>query len=343
MESKKPLESNFQGQNSNSCTSLDTKALKSQPEQTSGYRVNLIREQPAEYFAAFRFYENFCGIGKFTKFKLFLQCKTNVFFARQKSSGRISLVANSCHQRWCPWCSRSKTNTIRRNVREWLKDKKFPKFLTFTLQHTPTRLDEQIDILYESFKQLRRLKMFKKATSSGVWFFQIVKSKTDGNWHPHLHVITYGNYIPHRELSREWQRITGHSFVVDIRAIKDADKASDYVARYASKTCNILKFSDDELNEIHDAISKHRVCGSWGTAKKAKLTLPPKMNRNDWQILGRFSTIIGLYKIDARAKRIYNAYKSGQTLDDGVDVCDFDKIRKGEPPPPDSNFEVIYE
>ena len=215
--------------------------------------------------------------------------------------------------------------------------------MTFTLCHTPTPLDEQIDILYDSFKKLRRLKMFKKATKTGVWFFQIVRSKIDKNWHPHLHVITGGAYIPHRELSREWNRITGHSFIVDIRAIKDPDIAADYVARYAAKTCNPANFDLDDLNIINDAIKKHRVCGSWGSAKKAKLTLPAKMDRDDWKVLGRYSTIIGLAKIDARAAKILEAYQKGTTIDDSIDCCDVDLIRSGLPPSKESNYEVIYE
>jgi hypothetical protein len=324
-------------------TLVHTEALKLQSEQTSGYRSNLIHANAAEYWPAYRYYKQFDDSYEFSKFKLFIKCRNSAYFARQKSTGRVSLIANSCHQRWCPFCAKAKTNIIRKNTREWLKKINHPKFLTFTLAHSKLELFEQIDILYKSFKQLRRIKMFKKAAQSGVWFFQIVRSKTDGLWHPHLHVITGGAYIPHRKLSDEWKRITGESFIVDIRAIKDPDKASDYVARYASKTCNITQFSLNDLCEIGHALQNHRVCGSWGSANKAKLTTLPKMDRGDWQMLGRYTTIIGLAKIDARAAKILEAYKSGQTIDDGIDVCDFDEIRKGEPPPPESNYEVCYD
>jgi len=185
--------------------------------------------------------------------------------------------------------------------------------------------------------------MFNKNAKTGVWFFQIKKSNIDGNWHPHLHVITGGGYIQQRMLSKEWQRITGESFIVDIRAIKDQAKASDYVARYASKTCNVNDFSLDELNEITDALKKHRVCGSWGSANKAKLTTISKMDKSDWTMLGMFSSIVNLRFTDERAKIIYEAYKSGQAIDEGVDVCDFDNIRRGLPPPDDSIYEVLDE
>ena len=324
-------------------TQVHTEALKSQNPQNRGYRDGLIASNSKDYFKALEFYQQFKDNFEFSKYNLFIKCRTSAYFARQKSTGKVSIIANSCHQRWCPFCSKSKTNIIRKNVREWLKKINHPKFLTFTLKHSNKDLAEQIDILYASFKQLRRINLFKKNAQSGVWFFQIVKSKTDNLLHPHLHVITGGGYIPRRELSREWLRITGESFVVDIRAINNPATASDYVARYASKTCNPSAFCIDELNEIDRAIKKHRVCGSWGSAKKAKLTIPPKMDRGDWQMLGKFSTILGLLKHDERAKQIFEAYKSGSILNEGVDVCDFDQIRKGEPPPPDSNYEVCYD
>lgn len=51
----------------------------------------------------------------------------------------------------------------------------------------------------------------------------------------HAHAIVYGPYIPQKKLSQSWLKLTGDSFIVDIRAVRSPKKAARYVLKYISK------------------------------------------------------------------------------------------------------------
>ena len=78
---------------------------------------------------------------------------------------------------------------------------------------------------------------------AAVWSYEVKRGAGSGLWHPHLHMVALAEVQPDQgRLSREWQAITGDSFIVDVRPIDQADPASGFleVFKYA------LKFSDME-------------------------------------------------------------------------------------------------
>jgi len=324
-------------------TLVHTKATKLHSSQNCVYRLNLIKKHAQLYNHALTYYRYVGGETNNFRLDRFLSCRTSASFARNKTTGKVAILSTSCHLRFCPFCSKSKTNIIRRNVRDWLQHKKFPKFITLTLKSSDDDLRTQIDRLYNSFKKLRRLNLWKKAISSGVWFFQITKNRKTNRWHPHLHVIVYGNYIPRRKLSRAWHKSTGDSMVIDIRLIKDQNKASDYVARYASVPCNIMTLTIVEMEEIELSLYKKRICGSWGTAYKAKLLGKPKCDMNQWEFIGMFSTVVGMSEHDENASRILSAWQSDNCLSEAITTNFIDSVRRGSLPPPTENYEVVYD
>ena len=106
------------------------------------------------------------------------------------------------------------------------------RFITLTIRHSKERLEDLLTKLLHSFKELRRTRLWKKKVDGGCAFLEI---KYSNGWHPHLHLITVGDYLPHDELAKEWLRITKDSSVVDIRLIRDPATTARYVAKYASK------------------------------------------------------------------------------------------------------------
>lgn len=76
-----------------------------------------------------------------------------------------------------------------------------------------------------------------------VWSYEVKRGAGSGLWHPHLHMIALAESAPvQSELSEEWHRITGDSFVVDVRPISQEDPVSGFIEvfKYA------VKFSDQE-------------------------------------------------------------------------------------------------
>ena len=61
----------------------------------------------------------------------------------------------------------------------------------------------------------------------------------------HFHCFTYGPFIPQRLLSTEWNKITGDSYIVDIRAVKGGSAAAvAYVLKYITKPPALEAYSD---------------------------------------------------------------------------------------------------
>jgi len=51
----------------------------------------------------------------------------------------------------------------------------------------------------------------------------------------HLHAVCYMPYTPQSKLKRDWHRITGDSYIVDIRAADNPMQAANYILKYINK------------------------------------------------------------------------------------------------------------
>jgi len=284
------------------------------------YREYLLKDITTLYQIAYEYYVgprleqyNFRGLR-------FLQCHDRANFARNKNTGLVKVLAESCHLRFCPICNRTRERLIQRNVTDWLKIQRYPKFLTLTLKHSSESLQEQINRLYKSFQVLRRRGLLKKKVASGIWFFQITKNPQTKQWHPHLHCLLTGSYIPIRELSRQWLAITTDSHCVDIRLIKGVEEAACEVARYASCSCNIKKFDNWELDEIDKALHHRRLCGCWGKCRAKKMLSPQKYEAAEWQKLGSWVTVFSNIKTLPAAQKIFEAWRDATPLEEGCSL-----------------------
>lgn len=247
-------------------------------------------------------------------------CRSVAWFVRHKATRQVKVASSRCNLRWCPLCIRTKRYIMRQSVTPWVLKSKKPKFLTFTLKHSTADLADQINRLYRAFAKLRQSVLWKKHIAGGMWFFQVKTSKTDGLWHPHLHVIAAGSYIPREELSAKWLAITGDSCVVDVRAIKSAQKTADYVARYAAAPADMADYSDAESMEIFDALAGRRLCGTFGTGKEIQLVPKKCPDASDWEDIGSYWAVINFKHLDADAQAIYFAWKNNTTCEASLAV-----------------------
>ena len=247
-------------------------------------------------------------------------CRSFATFMRNKIDGSVRVFSRSCNLRWCPLCAGAKANRIRGNTGQWLSGEKYPKFLTLTLKHNSAPLSEQLDRLYAAFKNLRRIKLWKDRVNGGIWFFQVTKSKQDGFWHPHLHIVISGGYVSKSKLKTAWEKITGDSFIIDIKLIRDHKKVADYVARYSSRPCTLKNRPLDELKELFYALDGRRLCGTFGTAKAAKLTAKPKFEETDWENLGSWFEVTQNILYDENARMIWKAWTTNKPLGAGINL-----------------------
>lgn len=237
---------------------------------------------------------------------------------RNIETGIVRVASKSCHLRHCPLCTKTRVLTIKNNVTDWLKSAQYPKMITFTLKHSDKPLSDQIDKLYDSFKALRRLSIIKNKCYGGVWFFQIKKSENDGLFHPHIHCLVAGAYIPQSKLAQKWFHITGDSKVVDIRIVKDPATCARHVSRYAAKPCSLKPLTLDECITVADALENRRLCGTWGICRKLKLTSPPEIDKSNWENIGSWGLVYDTQSWSDNAKDILRAWRLNKPLEPGI-------------------------
>lgn len=288
------------------------------------YRARLLNHQEAELEKVRLVYDTIETRNTFTKVEKLGECSTHAYFASHKETGEVRVFSSKCRLRWCPICAKSKQRYVTMNVEQWVKEVAHPKFMTLTIRHSNAPLRHQIDSLYHAFQKLRKLRDFKDLVFGGIWFFQIHVGKSDGLWHPHLHCLVDGKYVPQGILSDLWKSCTDGSRIVDIRAVKDEKKIAEYVARYSARPSLLHSLPDVNAVELVQSLHGRRLCGSWGTAADVKLGQPVCTDKEQWKNVGSFSFVVNLCETDARAKAICKAWKTGKPLNSDIDMSLFE-------------------
>ncbi len=247
-------------------------------------------------------------------------CRTQAWFARHIETGKVRVISSACRLRWCPLCAKAKRTYITAEIARWIKATRYHKFCTFTLKHTDDTLPAQIDKLYKSFQKLKKSKFFKKHVDCGVWFFQIKRSKQTMQWHPHLHCIVTGRWIPYNDMRAAWLKITKDSSVVDIRPVKDPDGCANEVARYAASPANLSTNDAIDYFEIWEAMHGRRICGKWKMGDRVNLTLPKADDHDSWENIGTWASVQELQNTDSKAKAIIKAWQDKTALEKNVNM-----------------------
>lgn len=199
-----------------------------------------------------------------------------------QTSGRIRLASNHCHDRFCKPCGDARSKVIAHNLGQHVAEREV-RFVTLTLRHVPMRLGLQIDRLLTCLRNLRARAFWQDCVVGGAAFLEIKLSKDGKLWHPHVHLIVEGSYMPQHRLSEEWLAVTGDSSIVDIRLVREVDDVIRYVCKYASKPLDSTIFrSEHHLNEAVLALKGRRLCTTFGTWRGVELeaSLPDDGN---WQ------------------------------------------------------------
>jgi len=247
-------------------------------------------------------------------------CRTQAWFARHIETGKVRVISSACRLRWCPLCAKAKRTYITHEVANWIEHSRYHKFVTFTLKHSEEELSFQIDRLYKCFQKLRKSVFFKKHVVRGVWFFQIKRSKQTKQWHPHLHCIVTGQWIPYNELRAAWLKITKDSSVVDIRPVKDPAGCANEVARYAAAPANLTTNAAIDYSEIWESLHGRRICGKWNMGDRVKLTPPKSEDHESWENIGTWSAVQELQNTSSQAKAIIKAWSEKTPLEAGIDM-----------------------
>jgi len=203
--------------------------------------------------------------------------------AAADGSPQYRIATNRCRDRFCEACAGERRRQVARNLHHWLQARhpigsfrpgQYPvRFLTLTLKSSEAPLAETISRLCNCFNRLRRRRPFTDLISGGLMFLEIKRGRSSGLWHPHLHVLVEGKYIPQKLLSDHWLAITGDSFIVHVEALSSPAKAVSYVAKYSGKALDASVWrNSDHLVEAIKALAGRRSFQTFGDWKSLDLS-----------------------------------------------------------------------
>lgn len=202
--------------------------------------------------------------------------------------GTEIIVPVYCGNRFCPECNVARQVKIRQKLdlfcssREITKGVTF-KFLTLTIKSQPD-LKPMVDLLLKSFRKLRQRKLWKNKVFGGAFVIEMTLS--DGSWHPHIHAVIEGHYIPYKKLLEDWTAITGDTGVfiqmIPVLAI------TRYLTKYITKT-SLDEAAQIEASEALKGKRLFQPFGSWHSGF-GNLDLPKTLCRKCGQYSWEFGT-----------------------------------------------------
>lgn len=197
-----------------------------------------------------------------------------------------------CHDRFCWPCAKARSNLVAKNLQKAL-GKQQPRFVTLTLRANTDPLTKQIDRLYLAYRTLRYDPWWKKKVTAAASFCEITLNPETRLWHPHLHPLVCGDFLPQSVLARKWLGVTGDSPIAHIKMVPDTETVCRYVCKYASKPMDDSVFDDQErLAELVYSLKGRRLCLATGTmAKAGLLDKPAPICMTDLKHLGSLTEV----------------------------------------------------
>lgn len=203
--------------------------------------------------------------------------------------GRFRIVLDRCHDRFCTPCAVDRRAVIRRN----LAGKLLPaphRLLTLTIRHHDEPLRELINHLMRSFRRLRQRSLWRERVTGGAAILEVKLSADGTSWHPHLHVILEGRYLPSPQLREIWLAVTGDSHNLDISLIRQPSRVIDYVCKYVTKPLShTITHHHRRLTEAIRALAHRRLLVTFGRWRHWHLTSPP--DDRSWTLYGHVDEI----------------------------------------------------
>lgn len=206
----------------------------------------------------------------------FRDCGTNAWVLRSPGpQSTYRLAVNRCRHRFCLPCQGERGRLIAANITENLSAARL-RFATLTVRSRPEPLSDTLTHLILSFRRLRRSPLWRDHVVGGVAILEVSYNSSLQMWHPHLHCILEGNYLPQQALSSAWMAATGDSHIVDVRAVRRLADVASYLTAYLCKSIGTQVWRNhDRLCEAIVALHGRKTLISFGTWHRLHLLEPP--------------------------------------------------------------------
>jgi len=170
------------------------------------------------------------------------------------------VVSIDCGDRTCPECARKRKSRILDSLYPHVKDMKSPKFLTLTVVN-PKLTRANVAKIRRQFTQLRHRQIWK-GVKGGFYNIEIGELDENNNCNLHMHILYDGPYIPQKEISKIWLKITKNSRVVDIRKVYDHIGAMWYLSTHFCKV--VYSENEDQVKLVNMVLKGTRLVQGFG-------------------------------------------------------------------------------
>lgn len=221
----------------------------------------------------------------------FDSCGHGAFVMRSKEDPEVFRVRGAnCCDRFCKPCARQRASIVAKNLMDQVQDRRI-RFVTLTLKDQTSDLSLELDRLYESFQQLRRRDFWKKRVDGGAALLEVKYNQNSTRWHPHLHIMIEGAYLPQAQLKQNWLEITGDSYIVDVRPVHNNRNVIRYITKYATDPVDgSINRNIALLAEAIRAFKGRRTCMTFGTWRGMPLT--KNDDQGEWELVGTLASVI---------------------------------------------------
>lgn len=148
-----------------------------------------------------------------------------------------------------------------------------PFLVTLTVKDGPD-LEERFKHLYKAQKELwqQRHRIYASpfdGIEGAVWSYEIKRGSNSGQWHPHLHMVALAEHQPQEAwLSETWHKITGDSFIVNVKPIREDGTGDDpHIGGFQEVFKYAVKFAEQPPEDTVHAwqiLGGKRLLGSSG-------------------------------------------------------------------------------
>lgn len=232
----------------------------------------------------------------------FATCGSGARLYRHKEDpNKYQIRSHTCRSRWCTPCSRERGRAIATTLAE-LVGTNTVRFVTLTLKTTTEPLAESLAHLTKSFTRLRRSKLWRSTQAGGAAFLEVKWNPLRDRWHPHLHILVAGKYMPKQQLSEQWKIASGTSYIVDIQLVKNRKDLCNYVTKYVTKSVSTSVTRDEaRFIEAINAMHGKRTCATFGSWRGSKLVEKPESD--DWEYIGTWEDVVASSRFDPASDR----------------------------------------
>lgn len=196
---------------------------------------------------------------------------------------RIACIA--CKGRTCPRCQAHRGDVMARALREAISSWDRVRMVTLTRRSRREPLALTVATLTAQFAALRRRKWWRAIIDGGYVAVEVTRNAENGMWHPHLHVLTRGGYVPAAELRREWEAVVGETAYVDVREVPSCARGARYVTQYVTTPADMGQWPEEAVCEFALAMRSVRIMYSFGSQRGVSLVRivseqrPPRKER----------------------------------------------------------------